>query len=163
MKNPESKIISNEEELCATLKTLNGNRIVTTNGCFDILHWGHMHMLYQSRLLGDVLICCVNSDKSVQTLNKGSNRPIHKEHIRLLQLASLESVDYVVLFYDSTPTSILDIIRPHIHTKGGDYIGKDLEEENVVSSHGGSIVYIPYVDGFSTTHILTRLPTISKK
>lgn len=132
-------------------------RLVTTNGCFDLLHWGHIKYLAQAKLLGDVLMCGINSDRSVKALNKGPERPIYPEKLRALQVAGLESIDYVFVFDQDTPEAFLELIRPQIHVKGADYHNKDIPERTVVEKHGGRIELIPFVDGFSTTSLIAHL------
>lgn len=159
MRRISSKIVSleNLSSLCDSLKA-SGKKIVSTNGCFDILHLGHLQYLEKARELGDVLICAVNSDASVKLL-KGPSRPIHSEAIRAQQLASLESVDYVVIFTESTPEAILEKIRPHFHVKGGDYDPEKLPERAIVEKHGGKVVCVPFTPGFSTSHLIEKLKT----
>jgi len=132
-------------------------RIVTSNGCFDLLHWGHIKYLSQAKLLGDILIVGVNSDRSVKALNKGPNRPIHPEKLRALQIAGLEAVDYVFVFDEDTPENFLETLRPQIHVKGADYHNKAIPERATVEKHGGRIELIPFVDGFSTTSLISSL------
>ena len=129
-------------------------RIVFTNGCFDLLHVGHVSYLSRARDLGDVLVVGVNSDESVRSLNKGPNRPVNAAEDRCLVLAGLACVDYVTIFSESTPIETLKLLRPHIHVKGGDYKAEDLPERAVIESYGGKIVIIPFVPGYSTTSIL---------
>lgn len=129
---------------------------MTTNGCFDILHWGHLQYLEKARELGSVLICLVNADASVKKL-KGESRPINAEGIRARQLAALESIDYVVIFGEDTPEKILGEIRPAIHCKGGDYRPADLPETKVVEAGGGKVVCLPLAEGFSTTGLLEKI------
>ncbi len=154
---PESKVIP-FEGLPALAERLRaeGRRIVTTNGCFDLLHWGHIKYLHDARALGDVLICGVNADESVRRL-KGPSRPIWDEKVRALQLAGLASVDYVAVFGEDTPERFVEAIRPAIHVKGGDYEGKDVPEKRVVERLGGKMVCVPLVPGFSTTGLVEKL------
>src|SRR5262249_36228943 len=133
-----------------------GSRIVFTNGCFDILHVGHARYLTQARALGDLLVVGLNSDSSVRAI-KGDNRPLVPEAERAAMLAHLESVDYVCIFPESRPDALLEVVRPHIHAKGGDYREEDLPEAAVVRRHGGSIAILPLVEGRSTTNIVQRV------
>lgn len=133
-----------------------GKKIVTTNGCFDLLHWGHIKYLAEARAQGDVLIVGVNSDSSVKAI-KGESRPIFPQNIRLLQLAALAAVDYVYLFDQPTPVEFLEKVRPDVHVKGADYQGKPLPESDTVKKHGGEIRFVPYVPGYSTTELIARL------
>jgi rfaE bifunctional protein nucleotidyltransferase chain/domain len=154
---PEEKQIpfTQLEALSDKLKA-EGRRIVTTNGCFDILHWGHIKYLFAARALGDVLICGVNADASVKRL-KGPTRPINDQKSRALALGGLAATDYVVVFEEDTPVRFLKSVRPDIHVKGGDYEGKDIPERVVMEVLGGEVVCIPLVEGFSTTATIERL------
>jgi len=131
-------------------------KLVTTNGCFDLLHWGHIHYLNEARKLGDVLICGINSDASVRAL-KGKNRPIFPQRIRANQVAALQCVDYVTIFHEKTPERFLQIVRPAVHVKGGDYVAENLPERACVEENGGKVLCLPLVEGFSTTSILKLL------
>jgi rfaE bifunctional protein nucleotidyltransferase chain/domain len=157
MRSIQSKVIQQDQlgSVCKDLKK-SGKTIVSTNGCFDILHWGHLQYLEKARELGDVLICAVNSDRSVQKL-KGPSRPINKELIRARQLAALEAVDYVVIFDEDTPNQILELIKPSLHVKGGDYKPEDLPERAVVEKNGGKVKCLPLAPGFSTTSLIESL------
>ncbi|OGI03001.1 MAG: hypothetical protein A2Y25_03650 [Candidatus Melainabacteria bacterium GWF2_37_15] len=148
----------NIEELIKIVSELKakGKTIVTTNGCFDILHAGHVRYLKQAKELGDILIVCLNSDASVKRL-KGSTRPLNPEYDRAEVLAGLASVDYVVIFEEDTPSSILEKIKPNIHVKGGDYTEETLPETAVIKAAGGRVAFIPLVEGRSTTNIIKRM------
>jgi rfaE bifunctional protein nucleotidyltransferase chain/domain len=135
-------------------------QIVFTNGCFDILHVGHIRYLKEARALGDLLVVGVNSDRSVRTL-KGPTRPVVPEDERAELLAALEAVDYVSIFDEERPDALIKVVRPHIHVKGGDYRGDDLPEADVVRRHGGRIVILPLVEGRSTTAIVSRIATLA--
>ncbi|GAA4661938.1 MULTISPECIES: D-glycero-beta-D-manno-heptose 1-phosphate adenylyltransferase [Amycolatopsis] len=130
-----------------------GGRLVATGGCFDLLHPGHVSLLRHARSLGDALIVCVNSDASVRRL-KGPTRPVVPAADRVRVLAALESVDAVAVFEESSPAALLEKIRPDVWVKGGDYAGTELPEAEVVRAHGGEIVLVPFVDGYSTTRLL---------
>lgn len=133
-------------------------RLVVTNGCFDILHAGHITYLEAARNLGDALLVGLNSDASVRTL-KGPGRPINPQDDRALVLAALEAVSAVCLFDDPRATRFLHLAQPDIYAKGGDYTIETLDqgERQSVESHGGRIVLIPMLPGRSTTGLLTRL------
>lgn len=133
-----------------------GDVIVFTNGCFDLLHRGHITYLSRARELGGVLVMGINSDASVQKL-KGPTRPVTSEMDRAFALAALRAVDYVTIFSEDTPEALLSVIRPHIHTKGGDYRPEDLPEKGVVEAHGGRVEIIPFVDGYSTTKTIQKM------
>lgn len=132
-----------------------GKTVVFTNGCFDILHAGHVRYLNAARHMGDCLIVGLNSDSSVRSL-KGSKRPINHEEDRAEVLSALASVDYVVLFNESTAENLIKLIKPSIYIKGGDYRVEDLPEYQIVSDYGGKTIIIPEVPGRSTTNIINR-------
>ncbi|WP_270886099.1 D-glycero-beta-D-manno-heptose 1-phosphate adenylyltransferase [Pedococcus sp. 5OH_020] len=133
-----------------------GRRIAFTNGCFDVLHAGHVAYLRQARALGDVLVVAVNSDASVARL-KGPGRPIVPESERAALLAALRPVDHVVLFDEETPERLLELVRPDVYVKGGDYTPEMLPETAVVERLGGEVVMVDYVDGHSTTELVERI------
>ncbi len=151
------KIFPRPRELKAHLDAHHrGSTIVFTNGCFDLLHRGHISYLSRARDLGDLLVVGLNSDSSVKQI-KGPSRPINGEEERAIILASLFFVDYVTLFSEDTPVETLKIIRPTIHTKGGDYRVEDLPETPVVVEGGGRVEILPFVEGFSTTGLIKRM------
>jgi rfaE bifunctional protein nucleotidyltransferase chain/domain len=131
--------------------------LVFTNGVFDVLHRGHVTYLEAARKLGDALLVALNTDRSVQRLGKGPDRPLNRETDRAMVLAALQSVTYVVLFDESTPCKLLGRCRPEIYVKGGDYDMESLEETRLVRSWGGQAVAIPFVSGYSTTALLKRI------
>jgi D-beta-D-heptose 7-phosphate kinase / D-beta-D-heptose 1-phosphate adenosyltransferase len=135
---------------------LRGQRIVFTNGVFDILHVGHVQFLRQARALGDVLIVGINSDRSTQRI-KGKNRPIHSERDRMALVAALDTVDHVILFDEDTPTTLIRMLRPHIHAKGGDYADEVLPEAEAVREVGGHIVILPLAGSISTSSVIDRI------
>lgn len=139
------------EELKAAGKT-----VVFTNGCFDILHLGHVRYLQDAKALGDCLIVAVNTDDSVKRL-KGDSRPLVPEFERAELVAALQCVDYVTLFDEDTPTEVITYLQPDIHVKGGDYQADDLPESQAVKSYGGKIVIIPLTEGKSTTNLIQRI------
>jgi len=143
-------------ELKRELRDRSGKTIVTTNGCFDVLHVGHVRLLRAAKAGGDVLVVAVNDDESVARL-KGRGRPLVPLADRLEILAALEPVDYVVPFSEDTPEAILGAIRPDVHVKGGDYREEDLPEATVVRAHGGRVEIVPLVQGRSTSGLLERL------
>ncbi len=142
------------EELLAELAG-SDRRVVTTNGCFDLLHAGHLDLLTRAKALGDVLVVLVNDDGSVRRL-KGPSRPIVPAGERAELVAALRPVDYVVLFSEDTPERALAAIRPAVHVKGGDYRREDLPETAVVEEGGGEVVIVPLVPSRSTTELLRR-------
>jgi D-beta-D-heptose 7-phosphate kinase/D-beta-D-heptose 1-phosphate adenosyltransferase len=135
-----------------------GKRVVWTNGCFDILHVGHITYLIRARQQGDVLVVGLNSDKSVQE-NKGPNRPVINERDRAVVLSALEPVDYLVIFDDKTPMRLLEELEPTVYAKGGDYTVDTIvqEERRLVEGYGGEIAIIPGVEGQGTTNIIERI------
>ncbi|MEA1995368.1 MAG: D-glycero-beta-D-manno-heptose 1-phosphate adenylyltransferase [Campylobacterota bacterium] len=141
--------------LIQKLKT-EGKRIVFTNGCFDILHSGHIDYLKKTKELGDILIIGINSDESVKKI-KQQNRPINKLLDRMIVLDSIKYVDYVVPFNEETPENLIKIIKPDVLTKGGDWNEKDVIGSNFVKSYGGKTVIIPYIKGKSTTNTIKRI------
>ena len=133
-----------------------GKCIVSTNGCFDILHVGHVRILKQSKELGDALVVGINSDASVKKL-KGEDRPINNQDDRAELLSSLECVDIVSIFDEGTPVEFLKVVKPNIHVKGADYKPQDLEETPVVESFGGEVKILPLVPQKSTTSLVEKI------
>ncbi len=133
-----------------------GKTIVTTNGCFDILHVGHVRYLEKTKSFADVLIVALNSDKSVRSI-KGEGRPINNENDRAEVLSALRSVDYVVLFDEDSPLNLLLQIKPDVHTKGADYTIETLPEAKGIMENGGRIEFISFVEGKSTTSIIEKM------
>jgi rfaE bifunctional protein nucleotidyltransferase chain/domain len=130
--------------------------IATTNGCFDLLHVGHIRFLQSIKRIADVLVVCVNSDASVERL-KGKGRPIIPLADRMEILDNLKCVDYVVAFDEDTPCEILDKIKPDIHVKDASYTNRDIPEKSVVESNGGIMVFLPKSEGYSTTDIMKTI------
>ena len=130
--------------------------VVVTNGCFDILHVGHVRYLNQTKECADCLILLMNSDKSVKAL-KGEGRPINNENDRAEVLCGLASVDYVVSFDEQSPANLIDLIKPDVYTKGGDYTLENLPERDVVLKNNVKVVFINFVDGKSTTNIINKI------
>jgi rfaE bifunctional protein nucleotidyltransferase chain/domain len=136
-----------------------GRVVVWTNGCFDLLHPGHVSSLQAARRLGDVLVVGLNSDASVRT-NKGPSRPILSQVERAAMLAALECVDHVLIFDEPTPAAALAKLQPDIHCKGAEYApphGRPVPERAVVQGYGGRIEYLPLMAGISTTELLRRI------
>lgn len=131
-------------------------RIVFTNGCFDVLHVGHVRLLQAARLQGDVLVVGLNSDRSVSGL-KGPQRPVVGQDERAEILAALECVDFVTIFDEATPLETLEVIRPHVHVKGGDYRVEDLPETPLLHRIGAEIVIFPLIPGRSTTGLIEKM------
>jgi rfaE bifunctional protein nucleotidyltransferase chain/domain len=152
------RVITDWVELAVLLeeRRARGERIVTTNGVFDLLHVGHVRYLQQARGLGDVLAVGVNSDACTQRL-KGPERPLVSQDERMEVLAALSCVDYVTLFDEPTPIEWLRTARPHVHAKGGDYDIEQMPETPIVRVWGGKVVTLPFVAGRSTTDLIRRL------
>ena len=142
-------------ETCKEIRQ-NGKKIVFTNGCFDILHVGHVRYLTTAKSFGDILIVGLNTDESVKIL-KGENRPINNEKDRAEVLLGLKAVDYVVLFGERTAENLVSEIRPDIYVKGADYTVDKIPEAKIVQSYGGQIELVKFVDGHSTTNIIKKL------
>ena len=133
-----------------------GRRLVFTNGCFDILHVGHVRYLAAARRLGDALLVAVNSDASVRQL-KGAGRPVMSEGERAELLAALEAVDYVTVFDDLSPRSLIAEVLPDVLVKGGDYALDEIHGREEVERAGGRVVALPFVEGTSTTGVIERI------
>ena len=133
-----------------------GKTVVTTNGCFDILHVGHVRYLTQTKSYADYSIVLLNSDKSVKSI-KGEGRQINNENDRAEILCALSCVDYVVMFDEDSPASLLDEIKPDVHTKGADYSVETLPEADIILKNGGRIEFITFVEGKSTTNTINKM------
>ena len=151
-------MLVNRSELDSLLNKLRseGKTIVTTNGCFDILHVGHVRYLEKTKTFADVLIVALNSDKSVKSI-KGDSRPINKEEDRAEVLSALRCVDYVVLFDEDSPIDLLLQIKPDVYTKGADYTVETLPEAKPIMENGGRVEFISFVEGKSTTSIINKM------
>ncbi|MCF2639038.1 D-glycero-beta-D-manno-heptose 1-phosphate adenylyltransferase [uncultured Fusobacterium sp.] len=135
---------------------LQGKKVVFTNGCFDILHVGHLRYLNEAKKQGDILIVGVNSDNSVRQL-KGEGRPINNEIDRAEMLSGLKAVDFTVIFEELTPIETLEKLKPSIHVKGGDYDKNKLPETATVEKNGGEVRILSFVEGKSTTNIVKKI------
>jgi len=133
-----------------------GQQVVFTNGCFDILHYGHLHYLAEASVLGDRLVVGLNGTASVGRL-KGVHRPIQDEQTRLYMLASLQFVDLVVVFNEDTPEQLIRYLAPDLLVKGGDYQIEDIIGADFVLEHGGQVKTLPFVKGYSTTRIEQKI------
>jgi len=160
MRNFEEKIKTRAEikRIAKKLKS-EGKKIVTTNGCFDIMHAGHAESFEKAKSFGDVLIVGLNSDKSVKE-NKGDLRPIIDEKNRAKMVAALEAVDYVVLFDEKEPTKLIEQIKPDIHIKGADRKMSEIIEKDAVEKNGGKVILIPFKTDISTTKIIEKIVKI---
>ena len=150
--------IKNSDDLAKELSRLRskGKRIVFTNGCFDILHVGHVDYLSRAKRLGDVLVVGLNSDSSVKKI-KGNDRPINKERDRAKVLCALSFVDYVTSFSELTPEKLIVKLKPDILVKGGDWKIEDIVGSSFVKSYGGKVKRIPFVRGYSTTALIAKI------
>jgi D-beta-D-heptose 7-phosphate kinase/D-beta-D-heptose 1-phosphate adenosyltransferase len=157
VRNPAKKIVT-RAGLAAISRRMarKGQRLVFTNGCFDLMHPGHVRLLHRARRLGDALAVGLNSDKSVRRL-KGPLRPILKQKERAEILAALECVDFVVVFPEPTPEQIIRAVRPKVLVKGGDWDPSRIVGRATVEADGGEVRVIPLQKGFSTTAILKRI------
>jgi rfaE bifunctional protein nucleotidyltransferase chain/domain len=131
-------------------------KVIFSNGCFDLIHLGHIEILARSSDLGDILIVAVNSDKSIKKI-KGNKRPILEEESRLKQIAALEFVDVVVLFDEENPYEIIKSLLPNVIVKGGDYCSEDVIGNNLITQSGGEVIIIPLTKGYSTTTIFDKI------
>lgn len=146
------------EEVKALIDNLhkNGKTVVTTNGCFDILHVGHVRYLEKTKTFADVSIVLLNSDKSVRSI-KGPTRPINNENDRAEILSALRCVDYVVLFDEDSPGNLLDEMKPDVYTKGADYNMDTLPEADIMKKNGTKVEFIEFVAGKSTTNTIEKM------
>ena len=132
------------------------DNLVFTNGCFDILHAGHVDYLQKARQLGDALLVGLNNDESVRKL-KGDSRPIVDEKARAMVLAALEAVDAVVHFKEETPGRLIDQVQPDVLVKGGDYLAEEIVGYQTVTTKGGTVKVLPFLEGHSTTNIIKKI------
>ncbi|MBO7672446.1 D-glycero-beta-D-manno-heptose 1-phosphate adenylyltransferase [bacterium] len=145
----------NIKEFVSKLR-MSGKTVVVTNGCFDILHVGHVRYLQKSKSFGDYLIVMLNSDKSVKLI-KGEDRPINNENNRAEVLCALSCVDFVVFFDENSPGSLIDEIKPDVYTKGADYTIETLPERDIIEKNGIKTEFIEFVQGQSTTNIINKI------
>jgi D-beta-D-heptose 7-phosphate kinase/D-beta-D-heptose 1-phosphate adenosyltransferase len=151
------KVISQEELVqVAAREKSRGRRVVFTNGCFDLLHPGHVRCLSQARALGDLLIVAVNSDRSVRA-NKGPERPLVPQQDRAEVLAAFSSVDYVTIFDEPTPRELIARVLPNVLVKGADWALEEVVGREEVEAAGGEVISIPLAQGYSTTNLLQKI------
>jgi D-glycero-beta-D-manno-heptose 1-phosphate adenylyltransferase len=136
---------------------LKGRKIVFTNGCFDILHAGHVDYLTKARDMGNFLVLGLNTDSSVKQLNKGLNRPVNNQDARCAVLAALASVDLIVLFDEETPYELIKTIQPDVLVKGSDYKPEDIVGKDIVEANGGKVVTVALLQGYSTTAVISKI------
>jgi len=153
----QNKILSRDSlQQIAKIWRSKGKRIVFTNGCFDILHRGHLEVLTASAGFGDVLVVGLNTDASVKRL-KGPERPVNEENFRSWMIASLQMVDAVTLFDEPTPKALIDVLQPDVIVKGGDYTPDQVVGASEVLARGGEVKIIPIVQGYSTTSLINTI------
>jgi rfaE bifunctional protein nucleotidyltransferase chain/domain len=154
----QKNVTAEEARAIANEMRERGRKLVFTNGCFDLLHVGHVRYLAAARALGDALLVAINGDESVRTL-KGDGRPVNREADRAEVIAALESVDHVVIFQDVRATAVLEKIRPAIYVKGGDYSAESLhaEERSALERIGTEIRIVPFEAGHSTSRLLEKM------
>lgn len=150
--------IKERGDLCGVVQDLKarGKRIVFTNGCFDLLHVGHIRYLEKAKSLGDILVVGINSDRSVRSI-KGPLRPILPQEERAEVLSGLWCVDYITLFDEPTPLELITSLRPHILVKGGDWTKETTVGKEVVEASGGEVILLPFVEGSSSTNIIETI------
>lgn len=152
------KIVSSDDiSRYVNARKLNGMRIVFTNGCFDILHPGHVEYLSKARDLGNILVLGLNTDDSVKRQNKGPDRPVNDQESRAKVLAGLGCVDAIVYFNEDTPLELIKKIMPDFLVKGGDWAVDKIVGHDIVTKNGGQVLSIPFVEGFSTTGLINKL------
>ena len=134
-----------------------GRRLVFTNGCYDILHPGHVDLLNRAKLLGDALLLAVNDDASVRRLNKGADRPINPLEVRMYMAAQLGCVDLVTSFGEDTPLACIRLVRPQVLVKGGDWPLEKIAGRETVEAGGGKVYSLPLLPGYSTTDLIERI------
>jgi D-beta-D-heptose 7-phosphate kinase/D-beta-D-heptose 1-phosphate adenosyltransferase len=134
-----------------------GQRVVFTNGCFDLIHPGHVRYLAAARALGDLLVVGINSDASVRRLDKGADRPLVRERDRAEVVAALAAVDYVCLFGEDTPLELIRALRPDVLVKGGDWPADKIVGADLVRARGGTVRSLPFAPGYSTTDLVDRI------
>ncbi len=159
-RSPANKILD-REELVARYGRPRSGTLVFTNGCFDLLHPGHVQLLGDARALGDDLVVGLNTDASTRNLDKGSGRPIVSEGDRAIMIAALESVDAVCLFDEGTPAALIMALLPDVLVKGGDYELEGVVGREVVESSGGRVELVPFLKGYSSTEMVRRIRDIT--
>ncbi len=150
-------VAANDISRALNLERFYDKKIVFTNGCFDILHRGHVEYLSKARDLGNVLVLGLNTDASVKRQNKSPERPVNNQETRATIIAALECVDYVVLFDEDTPLELIKLVQPDVLAKGADYKPEDIVGYDIVKARGGQTITIPLTEGFSTTGLIDKL------
>lgn len=149
------KNLKEVRDICDELK-LKGKKIVFTNGCFDLIHPGHIRYLHEAKRLGDFLVVAINNDSSIKRI-KGEKRPIMNEKARAEIIASLSCVDCVLIFGEDTPEKIINLLIPDILVKGGDWNKDEIVGATIVKKAGGKVVTVPYLSGYSTSSIIEKI------
>lgn len=150
------KIVTLNQFITLKKSLSNTDKIVFTNGCFDVIHFGHIDYLQKAKALGDYLVVGLNSDASIKRL-KGEKRPINPEWARAGVLNAIEAIDYIIIFEEDTPMLLIQNILPNILVKGGDYTIDNIVGAELVIQHGGEVKTIPFVEGFSSSSIINKL------
>ena len=154
----KEKVVSQDQALKELKAWREKNKkIIFTNGCFDIIHPGHIDYLSQARDLGDILVLGLNTDQSVRRLNKGSNRPINDERTRAYVLAGLASVDLIVFFDEETPYNLIKLLQPNVLLKGNDYEVEKIIGFDILKENGGEVITIPFLEGYSTSSLIKKI------
>jgi rfaE bifunctional protein nucleotidyltransferase chain/domain len=154
----KEKVVSQDQALKELKAWREKNKkIIFTNGCFDIIHPGHIDYLSQARDLGDILVLGLNTDQSVRRLNKGSNRPINDERTRAYVLAGLASVDLIVFFDEETPYNLIKLLQPNVLVKGKDYEVEKIIGFDILKENGGEVITIPFLEGYSTSSLIKKI------
>ena len=151
-------VISLKEFINISLDLRKKNKkLVFTNGCFDLIHRGHVTYLNEAKSLGDILVVGLNSDSSVKKLEKGTNRPFNNENDRAFVLDNIKAVDYVIIFSEDTPYNLIKNIKPDYLVKGGDWKEEDIVGSDVVKANGGKVISLKFVDNYSTTSLIKKI------
>jgi rfaE bifunctional protein nucleotidyltransferase chain/domain len=158
--NKVIEITSLKEQLIHSKK--GGKKIIFTNGCFDILHFGHVSYLQKAKAIGDILVIGLNSDDSIQRI-KGPQRPIFPQKARAEVLAALSCVDWIVIFNEDTPKKLIEQVLPDVLVKGADWKGREVVGQDVVENAGGHVEFIEYVDNFSTTGAIEKILSVYRQ
>lgn len=154
----------NQDDLASLVEKYKteGKTVAATGGCFDILHAGHVQYLEKAKSFGDILILFLNSDNSIKRI-KGEKRPIVPENERAQVIAGLGCIDYVCVFDEDTPCQVIEKIKPDVWVKGADYKNKTVPEQKILAGYGGKIEYIDFLDGCSSTNIITKILDVYKE
>jgi len=154
--NHKEKIVSKKSLINKVKSLRKANRIAFTNGCFDIIHYGHIQYLQKAKGKGRILVVGINSDASVRKI-KGAGRPIVKQRARAQVLAALECVDYVAIFNEDTPLNLIRAVKPDILIKGADWRAKGVVGSDIIKEHGGKVEFIKFAKGFSSTKLAKKI------